>query len=70
MTRNDAIDIRWEDTTWEGSRRVMLRRSLKLTVRERLEALEDMCEVNRHIDYLRASGELCSRGKKRRKLEQ
>jgi hypothetical protein len=56
MIRDDTVEIRWEDTTWEGSRRAMLRRSLRLTVRERLEALEDMCEVSRHIEHLRASG--------------
>jgi hypothetical protein len=34
----------WGNATWEGSRRAMLRSSLRLTVRERLQR---MIELNR-----------------------
>ncbi|OGT31329.1 MAG: hypothetical protein A2W28_11920 [Gammaproteobacteria bacterium RBG_16_51_14] len=36
--------IDWSVTTWEGSRREQLRRARRLTLRERLAALEDMEE--------------------------
>lgn len=35
-------DINWEITTWEGSRREQLRHWQALTLRERLQAVEDM----------------------------
>lgn len=35
----------WDNATWEGSRRAMIRQSLKLTVRERLQALEELCKT-------------------------
>ncbi|MGH8470372.1 MAG: hypothetical protein ACREVY_15780 [Gammaproteobacteria bacterium] len=48
MTRgNDDID--WSLTSWEGSRRAQLRRWLALTVRERLQAIEEMAEVAARI---------------------
>ena len=37
-------DIDWSLTSWEGSRRAQLRRWLALTVRERLQAIEEMVE--------------------------
>lgn len=40
---NDGID--WTLTTWEGSRRAQLRRWLALTVRERLQAIEEMTDL-------------------------
>lgn len=36
----------WSTATWEGSRRAQIRRNLQLTVRERLEALEDLTETS------------------------
>ncbi len=39
----------WSAATWDGSRREQIRRSLRLTVRERLEALEDMTEVSERL---------------------
>lgn len=36
----------WSAATWEGSRRAQIRRNLRLTVRERLEALEDLTETS------------------------
>lgn len=42
---NRAADPGWETATWEGSRRAQLRAALALTVRERLQALEDLAEL-------------------------
>lgn len=39
----------WESATWEGNRRAQLRRSLQLTVRERLQALEGLAETSRRL---------------------
>ena len=41
---NRAVEAGWETATWEGSRRAQLRAALALTVRERLQALEDLAE--------------------------
>lgn len=35
-------DDRWEVGTWEGSRRAQLRRALRLTVRQRLQLMEEL----------------------------
>lgn len=42
-------DIDWSLTSWEGSRRAQLRRWLALTVRERLQAIEEMAELSARI---------------------
>jgi hypothetical protein len=39
----------WEGATWKGSRRLQIRRSLALTVRERLEALESLSESSFNV---------------------
>lgn len=36
------IEQNWNNASWLGSRRAMIRRSLKLTIRQRLQALEDL----------------------------
>jgi len=41
MSQSDE-DIDWRLTTWEGARREQLRRWLRLSVRERLEAVDRM----------------------------
>lgn len=46
----------WSAATWEGSRRALLRQSLKLTVRQRLEALDQLTETNDRMQTLRAKG--------------
>jgi hypothetical protein len=46
---NQAVDTGWETATWEGSRRAQLRAALALTVRERLQALEDLAELARRL---------------------
>jgi hypothetical protein len=42
-------DTAWETATWEGSRRAQLRAALALTVRERLEALEQLAELSQRL---------------------
>jgi hypothetical protein len=39
----------WSTATWEGSRRAQIRRNLRLTVRERLEALEELTETSEQL---------------------
>jgi hypothetical protein len=39
----------WANATWEGSRRAMIKQSLKLTVRERLVALENLNELSQKL---------------------
>jgi hypothetical protein len=46
MTNSDS---NWETATWEGARRVQLRAALKMTIRERLEALEQLCELAQRL---------------------
>lgn len=46
----------WETATWEGSRREQLRRSLQLTLRERIQAIEDMQEVSDALARCKAEG--------------
>lgn len=50
----DNID--WSLTTWEGSRRAQLRRWRTLTLRERLQALDDMTELAEHFGRMRETG--------------
>lgn len=51
MKKNDK-SIKWENATWNGSRIAQLRNSLKLTPKQRFEALDDFIEVN---DWLSSS---------------
>jgi hypothetical protein len=46
---NRAIEAGWETATWEGSRRAKLRIALTLTVRERLQALEDLAVLAQRL---------------------
>ncbi|MCH7856864.1 MAG: hypothetical protein IIB37_08945 [Gemmatimonadetes bacterium] len=39
----------WEAGTWEGARRLGLRKALGLSVRERLQALEAMAETSERL---------------------
>ncbi|MDA3934765.1 MAG: hypothetical protein PF630_10645 [Gammaproteobacteria bacterium] len=48
---NDPID--WSKTTWEGSRREQLRQWRKLTLRERLLAVEEMADISRRFREMR-----------------
>lgn len=44
-----AADAGWETATWEGSRRAQLRAALALTVRERLQAVEELAELAQRL---------------------
>jgi len=46
-------EIDWSLTTWEGSRREQLRRTCRLTLRERLVELDDMQEFANYFRQLR-----------------
>ena len=48
MTRHDD-GIDWELGSWEGARRAQLRGHRRLTLREKLVALEEMCELSRRL---------------------
>lgn len=39
----------WENATWEGSRRAQLRASLKLTHKERFEAMQDLQDTSQWL---------------------
>ena len=59
--RKDAVnqipESLWKETTWEGNRRAQLRRALELTLRERLQAVEDMAEVAKRFQEMRLSSD-------------
>lgn len=57
MKANDAM-IDWSVTTWEGSRREQLRHWQSLTLRQRLEALDDMQRTATSLANARAEGRL------------
>jgi CRISPR-associated protein Csx17 len=48
-----GVDVDWSKTTWEGSRREQLRRWRKLSLREKLLAVEEMADLSRHLDDMR-----------------
>lgn len=50
-------DVDWSVTTWEGSRRANIRQWLRLTVRERFEAVEEAGEFARYMAARRDRGE-------------
>ena len=63
---NQAPDAGWETATWEGSRRAQLRAALALTVRERLQALEDLAELARRLAAMpRTYGQDAENGSRR-----
>jgi CRISPR-associated protein Csx17 len=45
-------EIDWTLTTWEGSRREQLRRARMLSLRERLQAIEEMADLSRHLQEI------------------
>jgi len=53
-------DQLWQRTTWEGNRREYVRWGLRLTVLERLQALDEMIELARHFEEMRAQGKFRS----------
>ena len=53
MEPDPIPDEVWAQATWEGNRRAQLRRALTLTLRERLQAVEDMAEVTQRLREMR-----------------
>jgi hypothetical protein len=49
-------DFDWSVTTYDGARREQLRRALALTLRERMQSVEDMAEVAERFRQMRESG--------------
>lgn len=45
----------WLNATWSGSRRALIRQSLKLTVRERMQILESLCETSQKLASLKTT---------------
>lgn len=45
----------WDNATWVGSRRAMIRQALKLSVRERLEALEELIKTSNKLTALKTT---------------
>jgi len=61
---NRAAEAGWETATWEGSRRAQLRAALALTVRERLQALENLAELAQRLATMpRTQGQSLERTK-------
>ncbi|MDA1371302.1 MAG: hypothetical protein O2971_11160 [Proteobacteria bacterium] len=58
MTNSQDADteIDWSKTTWEGSRREQLRQWQKLSLRERLQTLDEMNRLSDRLAELRARG--------------
>jgi len=54
MTTERSGPPDWSAGSWEGSRLEQLRRSLSLTVRERLQALEALAETSERLAKLKA----------------
>jgi len=48
-----ADDFDWSVASWEGSRRAQIRRWMSMTLRERLEMLEEMARLARHMEEIR-----------------
>jgi len=48
----ENIQRNWENATWEGSRRAMIRTSLRLSARERLQALENLHDTSQRLASL------------------
>lgn len=63
LVANQIPDELWAETTWEGNRRAQLRRALELTLRERLQAVEDMAEVAQRFQEMGSGGDAPDRGK-------
>ncbi len=50
---SSKIKQSWDNATWDGSRLAMIRQTLKLTVRERLQALEELCKTGQKLSTLK-----------------
>ena len=57
MSANDSID--WKKTSFDGSRREQLRQAQAMTVRQRLEALDELTRLSERIQAVpRTTGQL------------
>lgn len=56
-------DEHWPSVTWEGSRREQLQRAQGLTIRERLQAAEELGDLLRHFQQLRSAGKFRHEGR-------
>jgi CRISPR-associated protein Csx17 len=63
MSKAERPDVRWELTTFEGSRREQLRRARELTLRERLQAVEEMAELSERLRLARERKTSNSKGR-------
>ena len=54
-------DLVWQSTSWDGNLRAQLRRTLQFTLRERLQAVEDMAEVARRFEQMRSGRPIANR---------
>jgi len=63
MSRAEQPGVRWELTTHEGNRREQLRRARKLTLRERLQAVEEMAELSERLRRARERKTSNSKGR-------
>ncbi len=55
MTAKDDID--WSLTTWKGSRRQQHQELLAFTFRQKLESVEEMCDLAlRFLEYRKKNG--------------
>lgn len=52
----DKVEENWSSVTWKGSRYEQMQRALRLTVRQRLEAADELGALLRHFQELRAAG--------------
>ncbi len=50
---NKQPEQNWNNATWLGSRRIMIKQALKLSVRQRLEALEEINKTSYTLANLR-----------------
>jgi len=53
----NKIEQSWGNATWRGSRRAMIKQSLKLTVRERLLALEELYKTSQALASIKNRSE-------------
>ena len=56
-SEDQHLEVRWELTTHEGNRREQLRRARRLTLRERLQVIEEMSELSARFRLVRERNE-------------
>ena len=57
---NDPVDDAWKLCTWEGNRRSQIRYGMSLTLRQRMQAVEEMADLARHFEQLHKQGKFIS----------